>query len=80
MPHEQPDMPAGNQPALDQIGVRTEQVAGAKNLLGRRDIVLLARQQVGGYGYVFKVQRPPERAKSAVGKPVFLEQLADPWR
>jgi hypothetical protein len=59
--------------------------SGIKALLGRRDVIVCARQQIGGASDIVKIKPPTKPDELPLREPVLLEQLLDhleiptPW-
>ena len=75
--HEQPDMAARHGLLNDTVLCGPDIFCGIKDLLRCRDVVVCARQQIGGASDIVQIELPAETDELALGKPVLLEDLGD---
>ena len=60
----------------DAILRRPEIFGGIKDLFGGRNVIVCAGQQIGGASDIVEIKLPAQADERALGKPIFLEQLA----
>ena len=75
--HEQPDMAARYGLLNDTVLCSPYIFCRIKDLFWRRDVIVRARQQIGGAGDIVQIELAAEAHEFALRKAILLEDLAD---